>query len=139
MSQSTRPYLMRAIYEWAMENSFTPQILVDAGLKHVNVPREFVKDGHIVFNIHDGAVQNLIMTNDGISFAARFSGRSHEVSIPIDAVLAIYARENNKGLFFQGDDLPNPPEPSTKSLADKTPAPQKKPTNKGPSHLKLIK
>lgn len=98
---STKPYLIRAIRDWALDNSFTPQILVDATIDGVRVPRNYVSDGQIVLNIADQAVEMLEMGNEFLSFAARFNGAPHEVDVPIDSVLAVFARENGQGIFFK--------------------------------------
>ena len=95
---SHRPYLLRALYEWIADNGLTPHLLVDATRPGVQVPRHAVKDGRIVLNVAQRAVAGLEMTNDTISFSARFGGVSHAVSVPVSAVLAIYARENGQGM-----------------------------------------
>ena len=95
---SHRPYLLRALYEWIADNGLTPHLLVDAARPGVQVPRHAVKDGRIVLNVAQRAVAGLEMTNDTIRFSARFGGVSHAVSVPVSAVLAIYARENGQGM-----------------------------------------
>jgi stringent starvation protein B len=97
---STKPYLLRAIYEWCTDNGYTPYIAsaVDA---RTQVPREFVKNGEIVLNISFAATSGLKMDNDMIHFHARFGGVSREIAIPVDNVLAIYARENGQGMAFE--------------------------------------
>ena len=104
----TKPYLVRAIRESAIDNGFTPQILVDAASHDVNVPRAYVKDGQIVFNIDDRAVHTLEITNERVSFSARFGGSALAVEIPIGSIVAIFARENGQGIFFQQNDVPKP-------------------------------
>ena len=94
---STRPYLIRAIHEWCCDNGFTPYIAVAVD-EWVQVPREFVKDGEIVLNTSYDATGNLRLGNDLIEFKARFGGVAREIRVPIDHVLAIYARENGQGL-----------------------------------------
>lgn len=101
---STRPYLIRAFYDWIVDNQKTPYILVDAEVEGVQVPREFVKDGHIVLNISPMACQGLHIQNDRIIFSARFSGVALQVCIPPKAVQAIYARENGRGMIFNDKD-----------------------------------
>lgn len=96
----TRPYLARAIYEWICDNQLTPYLLVDATQPHTDVPLQFVKDGQIVLNLAPHAVHQLHMSNDAITFSARFGGVAKEIYVPIRAVLGIYARENGQGLFF---------------------------------------
>lgn len=96
----TRPYLLRAIYEWTNDNKLTPYLLVNAELAGVQVPRQHVQDGQIVLNIAPHAVNQMIMNNDAVSFSARFGGVSQQLYIPMAAVLGLYARENGQGLFF---------------------------------------
>jgi stringent starvation protein B len=105
---STRPYLIRAIREWAIDNGLTPQILVDASRPGVSVPIRYVQDGRIVLNIHDHAVAGISLENHEITFSARFGGTPHDIVVPVTAVVAIYARENNQGIFFQAADDDNP-------------------------------
>ena len=102
---STKPYLLRAIYEWCTDNGYTPYLaaMVDA---RTRVPREFVKNGEIVLNISFTATSGLKMDNDFIEFHARFGGVSREISIPVDNVVAIYARENGQGMAFEVMPLP---------------------------------
>lgn len=97
----TRPYLARAIYEWICDSQLTPYLLVDATQPYTEVPQQFVKDGQIVLNLAPHAVHQLQMSNESISFSARFGGVSKDIYIPISAVLGIYARENGQGLFFE--------------------------------------
>ncbi|MGF1725814.1 ClpXP protease specificity-enhancing factor [Photobacterium nomapromontoriensis] len=96
-----RPYLLRAFYDWLVDNDLTPHLVVDATLPGVKVPMEFVSDGQIVLNIAPRAVGNLELGNEAISFSARFSGRPHTVIVPLYAALAIYARENGAGTMFE--------------------------------------
>ena len=112
----SRPYLLRALYEWIVDNGLTPYLLVDATHEDADVPQEFVEDGKIVLNIAPMAVQSLTLENEWVSFRARFSGRPFSVYVPMQAALAIYARENGRGMFFQPeedeeDDTPTPPRP----------------------------
>jgi stringent starvation protein B len=97
---STKPYLLRAIYEWCTDNGYTPYLAakVDA---QTRVPREFVKDGEIVLNISFSATSGLKMDNDLIHFSARFGGVPREISVPVENVTAIYARENGQGMAFE--------------------------------------
>lgn len=109
---STRPYLIRALYEWCTDNGFTPYIavLVD---ESVQVPREYVKDGEIVLNVSFDATSALKLGNDFIEFKARFAGTAREILVPISRVIAIYARENGQGMAF----------PSPVAVTSVTPAP----------------
>ncbi|MES2024334.1 MAG: ClpXP protease specificity-enhancing factor [Pseudomonadota bacterium] len=97
---STKPYLLRAIYEWCTDNGYTPYMaaVVDGATR---VPMEFVKNGEIVLNISFSATSGLKMENDLIRFSARFGGVSRDISVPVDNVVAIYARENGQGMAFE--------------------------------------
>ena len=100
---SHRPYLLRALWEWIADNGMTPHLLVDAGQPGVRVPPHTIKDGKVVLNIADRAVARLEMGNELVTFTARFAGVSHPVSVPIAAVLAIYARETGHGMALPED------------------------------------
>lgn len=102
-SRSKRPYLIRAMHEWMGDNSHTPHIVVDASVNGVSVPREHVKDGKIILNISESAAHNLKLTNDAVSFRARFSGVAFDVWVPMQSVLGIYARETGQGMIFSRD------------------------------------
>jgi len=103
----TRPYLARAIYEWICDNQLTPHLLVNATHPQTIVPEQFVQDGQIVLNIAPHAVHQFHMSNEAITFSARFSGASRELYVPIEAVLGLYARENGQGLFFDPAEYPD--------------------------------
>lgn len=103
----TRPYLARAMYEWICDNKLTPYLLVDATQPYTDVPAQFIQDGQIVLNIVPHAVHQLLMSNEAISFSARFGGVSRDLYVPINAVLGIYAKENGQGLFFDPDEYAN--------------------------------
>ena len=96
---STRPYLIRALYEWCTENGFTPYLAVSVN-DTVRVPREYVKDGEIVLNVSFDATTGLKMGNDYIEFNARFAGTARDIMVPVNRVIAIYARENGQGMAF---------------------------------------
>ena len=96
---STRPYLIRALYEWCTDNGFTPYVVVRVDAS-VQVPREYVKDGEIVLNVSYDATSALQLGNDYIEFKARFGGQPREIIVPVDHVVAIYARENGQGMAF---------------------------------------
>ncbi|MFC3717064.1 ClpXP protease specificity-enhancing factor [Luteimonas soli] len=117
---SHRPYLLRALYEWIADNGMTPHVLVDATQAGVRVPPHTVKDGRVVLNIADRAVARLEMDNDSIRFTARFGGVSHPVTVPISAVLAIYARETGQGMALPDDIGGNgePAQPGADAAAD---------------------
>lgn len=119
---SSQPYLLRAIYEWIVDNELTPYLLVDASNDYVNVPQQYVEDGKIVLNIAPRAVNSLELGNDHILFSARFAGRPMEISMPTAAVLAIYAKENGQGMVFnEPDGGGEPPPGSTPSDRGKKP------------------
>jgi len=105
----SRPYVLRAIYEWILANELTPHLLVNALHDDVQVPLDYVKDGQIILNIAPSAVQTLSLGNDYVMFNARFRGIPTEVSVPVLAVLGVYARENGQGMMF--DDSSSPPSP----------------------------
>ena len=127
---STKPYLIRALYEWCVDSGYTPQLLVAVD-EQTRVPQGFVKDGKIVLNINAGATRNLTLDNDWIHFSARFGGVSHEIAVPIERVAAIFARENNQGLHFE-------PVP-TGSLSVSTKSDEPTPPPKGRPSLKVVK
>ena len=106
-STSTRPYLIRALYDWCTDNGFTPYVAVMVD-ETVQVPREYVKNGEIVLNISFDATSSLKLGNEFIEFKARFAGTAREIMVPVDRVLAIYARENGQGMAFP---VPPPPAP----------------------------
>jgi stringent starvation protein B len=126
---SLKPFLLRAVYEWAMESGCTPYVAVDATYAGVHVPERFVEGGRIVLNIAPSAVHGYQLTDEGLSFSARFGGAAVQVRVPLAAILAIYAKENGQGISFpepgkNAESEPTPPD---------TPAPKKGPT------LKVIK
>lgn len=99
--KSSRPYLVRALYEWIVDNDCTPHLLVNAEFAGVQVPTGFASDGQIVLNVSPSAVRHLHMDNDAVSFEGRFGGVPQSLYIPSAAVLAIYARENGQGMVFE--------------------------------------
>ena len=130
---SSQPYLIRAIYDWILDNNLTPYLLVNAENDYAMIPREYVEDGKIVLNINPSAISDLQLGNDYIMFNARFSGKAMEVSVPIVAVLAIYARENGQGMMFDDNNNKLPPTPP-----DGDPAPTKAKKSEKPQ-LKVVK
>src|SRR3989338_6298202 len=98
--KSSRPYLVRALYEWIVDNDCTPHLLVNAEFAGVQVPAGFASDGQIVLNVSPSAVRHLHMYNDAVSFEGRFGGVPQSLFIPAAAVLAVYARENGQGMVF---------------------------------------
>jgi stringent starvation protein B len=135
---SHRPYLVRALNEWILENNCTPYILVNAYESGVQVPQSFVKDGQIVLNISPIAVQGLLISNEGIEFNGRFGGIPTRVYVPTAAIMGIYARENGQGMIFEADEpVPEPP-------GDKPAQPKAKTTSiigksKGKPSLRVVK
>jgi len=107
---SSRPYIMRALYEWIVDNDFTPYILVDASMADVMVPQQFVKENQIVLNISPDAVVDLSISNQAVAFNGRFGGVATDVFVPISAVVGIYARENGQGMVFDPEDAVSPPD-----------------------------
>ncbi|GJM10932.1 MAG: stringent starvation protein B [Lysobacteraceae bacterium] len=122
----SQPYLLRALNEWIVDNGLTPHLVVDSNAPGVVVPPGSVVDGRVTLNISPSAVRDLVMTNDEVSFHARFGGRPMSVSLPTTAVIGIYARENGQGMLFpdqednetanQDDDDPTPPKPQGPGL-----------------------
>ena len=127
---SNRPYLLRALFEWIADNNMTPHILVEAGAEGVDVPDQAVQKGKVILNIDNSAVRELDLGNEWLTFTARFSGNEHHVSVPIDAVLAIYAKENGQGMMFAQDEETIPP---TDPDSDPDIQPTKRP------HLTIVK
>lgn len=110
---SSRPYLVRALYEWILENDCTPYILVNAFHNGVEVPQEHVKDGQIILNVSPSAVQNLVVRDQAVEFDGRFAGIPKRVFVPITAVMGIYAKENGQGMIFETDGSSPPPSKPT--------------------------
>jgi len=117
---SSRPYLLRAIYDWIVDNRLTPYLLVNANVENVLVPTEFVSNGKIILNVAPAAVKDLEINNDEVHFNARFSGKPMYVVVPMQAAMAIYAKENGRGMVFTDDDEV-PPDPDRGSDNDKKP------------------
>lgn len=112
---SSRPYLIRAIYEWIVDNAMTPHLLVDVQGDAIRVPRQYVEDGKIVLNIGPAAVEKLTLGDDNVRFDARFGGEPMSVSVPVRNVLAVYTRENGQGMMFEPEEDPSPPAPDDTS------------------------
>ena len=130
---SQQPYLLRALYEWCVDNGYTPHITVRVDAR-TRVPPGFVKDGRIVLNLGPSAVRNLNMDNAWVTFSARFGGVSRNIEVPVANVDAIYARENGAGMQFS----------DMMAAAEAAPTPEKAeppqhPTNKGGPRLKIVK
>lgn len=136
---STKPYMIRAIHEWCTDQGFTPylQVLVDASTR---VPREYVRDGQIVLNVGHDATHHLTMGNDEITFQARFNGAAFPITVPVSAVLAIYARENGQGMAFETPAAEENAAPAATSASDgESPDPPAPDTGGGRPHLTRIK
>lgn len=129
---SNRPYFIRAVYDWVVDNDLTPYLLVNADYPGIEVPKEHVADGRIVLNISPKACRGLHLEHDRIVFTTRFAGQATQIYLTPQAVLAIYAKENGRGMEFaeeDGDGKTPPPQPSAASATQKS----KKPS------LKLVK
>lgn len=135
ISLSKRPYLIRAMHEWMGDNGDTPHIVVDATSDDVLVPPEHVKDGRIILNISESAAHNLKLTNDAVSFRARFGGVPFDVWAPMRSVLGIYARETGQGMIFSHES--NGDEETAASSA--RPKPANIASARSGSHLRVIK
>ena len=120
---SSRPYLLRAFYEWIVDNNATPYVVVNADFPDAHVPLQYVENGRIVLNISPGAVRSLLIANDHVEFNARFGGAPFDVYAPIKAITAIYAKENGRGMVFKEED----------DDEDDTPPPEDKNTTGGSS------
>lgn len=109
----SRPYLLRALYSWIVDNNLTPHIVINANHKGVVVPREYVDDGQIILSIAPESVYGLDMKNNYIAFAARFAGVSRDIYLPIMSISAIYAEENRKGMVFAEEEEQHEPQDAT--------------------------
>ena len=125
---SSRPYMVSALYEWIIDNDMTPYLLVDASSDEVQVPQQFIEDGKIVLNISPSATETMVLGNQLIEFSARFAGVEQVVSVPTDAVMAIYSRENGQGMLFADETEQDVTPPD-----DEPPSPSNKP------HLHVVK
>jgi stringent starvation protein B len=134
---STKPYLIRAIYEWCVDCGYTPYVNVVV-TEACRVPMEYVKNNEIVLNVSPSATRNIKIDNDRLHFSARFNGVSREVSVPITAIAGIFARENSEGLLFKVEaETPEPQATAAEPTAEeksKTAA-----TTRERNHLKVVK
>lgn len=124
---SSRPYILRAIHQWLSDNGLTPHLLVNAEFPGIRVPGQYIENGKIILNISDNAVSDYHQDNDWIMFRARFAGRSQEIIVPVPAVLAIYAKENGKGMVFGQEDNGNGDSPPPASQPPSGAPKQRKP------------
>lgn len=135
--KSRRPYLLRAMHEWISDSMQTPHIVVDAAMAGVEVPRQYVQGGKIILNVSNHATSGLVLGNDVVRFRARFGAATFDVSVPVGAVLGIYARETGQGMIFSEADAPPPQPPET------PPTEGTSPTNtdvkRGKPTLKVVK
>ena len=141
--RSNQPYLLRAFYDWIVDNQCTPYIIVDAFHEGTEVPQEFVKGGQIVLNIAPRAVTNFDMSRDTITFSTRFGGVPVELFLPFSAVLGIYAQENGKGMMFSCEDKNDPtPPPSpinNSALVKKSASSESTDQSKSKPSLRVVK
>lgn len=135
---STKPYFVRAIFEWCVDQGLTPYISVVVGAR-TRVPREFVKDGQIVLNIGPDATSQLLLGNDEITFQARFNGIAFPVVVPVDAVAAIFAKENGQGMSFEVAGSETQPPEEQPSLASDGAPDEPPPAPGGRPHLTRVK
>lgn len=136
----TRPYMVRALYQWIEDNAFTPYLMVDATAENVQIPMEHVQDGRIVLNIASRATGNMRMENDYIHFSARFGGVSQEIWVPLPAVMGIYAKENSQGMFFDPSEYENyKPEDESESPTQNSSIAAPKPKRDNKAGLKVLK
>lgn len=135
---STKPYMIRAIYEWCVDNGFAPHLVVQVDAE-TRVPAGFVKDGEIVLNINYSAVKGLQLENDAITFAARFNGVSHNIYVPVRAVKGIFSRENGQGMFFELDAPEGTDPEGAASAPSKAVSPPQAGSGKARPSLKLVK
>lgn len=138
---SRRPYLLRAMHEWITDNQQTPHIVVDAALEGVQVPRQFVQNGKIILNVSYSATSGLTMGNDIVRFHARFGAVTHDVLVPVQAILGVYARETGQGMIFSENEgptsTPDPSSPTPQPPASSPGSPDATPSKR--PHLKVVK
>ncbi|MAM87322.1 ClpXP protease specificity-enhancing factor [Allohahella sp. A8] len=138
----SRPYLLRALNEWILDNDLTPFIVVDASLPGVDVPRDFVSNGQIVLNISPGAVRSLLIDDETLEFTARFGGVPRLVSVPIVAIVAVYAKENGQGMVFGSEPGGSPddaPDKGPKKAKKSSKSSAEKPKAADRPSLKIVK
>lgn len=136
---SNQPYMLRAFYDWIVDNELTPYIVVDALLPGTQVPQQHVKDGQIVLNVSPGACASLHMDNQHLCFEARFGGVPMRIDVPCHAVLAIYARENGAGTVFTPEEIEPSAGPSDVPSSGSKPDESSAKVKKGRPNLKVVK
>lgn len=129
---SSRPYLIRGIYQWIADNGMTPHLLVDVAVEGVQVPSEHVQNGKIILNIAPMAISRLVLGDKEITFSAMFSGKSRLIFVPVEAVLAVYAKENGQGMMFSEDD-------GARSASDNDDDPEPDPDKPKRPSLRVVK
>ncbi|MGN2411510.1 ClpXP protease specificity-enhancing factor [Pseudomonas syringae] len=136
---SSRPYLVRALYEWIVDNDCTPHVLVNAEYPSVQVPQGFANDGQIVLNVSPSAVRHLHMDNEAVSFEGRFGGVPHTLYVPVASILGIYARENGQGMVFDLEPSLEDDEEIEIEIEEDTPPDNEPPRPSGRPSLKVVK
>lgn len=140
-STPRRPYLVRAMYEWMLDNDLTPHIILDASIAGVVVPAHFAKEEALRLSIGPAATQDLHMDNDYVSFTARVNGKVEYITVPQIALLGILSRETNEGMFFSEDDYPTPEQDAGSSQENGSPTPEDEPPTPptGRPSLRVVK
>ncbi len=143
---SNKPYLLRAIYEWVVDNEGTPHVVLFADNPQVIVPQQYIDNGKIILNINPSAAEELLIDNDGLSFKARFGGSPYEIFSPMNAIMSLYASETGEGMSFDiENEVPpddTPPKPTGPKSLDKvkpTEKPSAKPNKSKRPALKIVK
>lgn len=121
---SSRPYLIRALYDWIVDNGLTPYLLVDASDEGLCAPMEYADNGRLVLNVSPRAVRALDLGMEGIDFSGRFGGQAMDVHVPTSAIMAIYARENGQGMLFNDTDDDTPPPSGSQDKGDGSEGPR---------------
>jgi len=135
---SNKPYLVRAFYDWIVDSSCTPFIVINAGYKDCNIPDEYIENGEITLNVSPQAIRDLKILNEKVEFRASFSGVVHVVAAPIKSVLAIYAQENQEGMFFDYEEGLEEVELDNASLGQQPPPGSSSDAKRDRSHLRLV-
>ena len=137
--RSNRPYLLRAFFDWIVDNDCTPYIVVDAHHPGVEVPQSYVTDGQIVLNVAPRAVSNFILDLEILAFSTRFGGMPIDIQVPVTAVVGIYSQENGQGMVFEqepSDDLPPTPPSGPKAVKKTSTQSPASPSDKAPKKIK---
>ncbi|WP_246505990.1 ClpXP protease specificity-enhancing factor [Kistimonas asteriae] len=141
---SSRPYIIRALYEWIVDNDCTPYLLVDTTVSGVDVPDQFAGEEQVVLNLAPMAIRDMDVSNEAVMFLARFGGRTFQVCVPVGAVMAIYAKENGQGMVFEVEAQPEGVHLVDSEVNDNEPSPEPDPKGpgrppKGRPSLKVVK